>query len=208
VNTVTLLQRGSIDTAAITLERAFSSDPMFTWVFPEPATRPAALRRLLRVPLEYGVRYGRVTTSYDAKAVCIWIPPGPGVTIPGMIRSGMLGVPFRIGFGTFGKFMGANDTMGKIHKKCVPEPHWYLMVVGVDPELQNRGVGSTLVKEGLKQADQTGYYPCYLETSEKRNLAFYERLGFLVLEETTLGTGGPLAWAMRREPQRGSTATG
>lgn len=81
------------------------------------------------------------------------------------------------------------------------------MVVGVDPELQNRGVGSALVKEGLALADQSGC-PCYLETSEKRNLAFYERLGFVVLAEATLGAGGPLAWAMRREPQRGSTAAG
>jgi ribosomal protein S18 acetylase RimI-like enzyme len=205
VNAINLLQCSSIDTAANTLERAFSSDPMFLWVFPEPATRPAALRRLNRVTLEYGVRYGRVTTSHHAKAICVWIPPGPGITIPGLIRSGMLGVPFRIGFGPFAKFMGANDTMDKIHKKRVPEPHWYLMVVGVDPELQNRGVGSALVQEGLRQADQSGH-PCYLETSERRNLAFYERLGFVVLEQATLGTGGPSAWAMRRDPQRGSTA--
>lgn len=180
---------------------------MFTWVFPDAGTRPAALRRLIRVPLEYGVRYGRVTTSHDAKAVCVWIPPGTGITIPRMIRSGFLGVPFRIGFGPFAKFAGANEVMDKIHKKHVPEPHWYLMVVGVDPELQNHGVGSGLVKEGLTHADQSGC-PCYLETSEKRNLAFYERLGFVVIEEATLGKGGPLARAMRREPQRGSTATG
>jgi ribosomal protein S18 acetylase RimI-like enzyme len=206
MQSINLLKRSSIDTAANTLERAFSSDPMFLWVFPEPATRPAALRRLNRVPLEYGVRYGRVTTSHDAQAVCVWIPPGRGITIPGMIRSGMLGVPFRIGFGPLAKFMGANDTMDKLHKKHVPEPHWYLMVIGVDPELQNRGVGSALVKEDLMRADQSGC-PCYLETSEKRNLAFYERLGFVALEQATLGTGGPPAWAMRREPQRGSTAT-
>jgi ribosomal protein S18 acetylase RimI-like enzyme len=124
-----------------------------------------------------------------------------------MIRSGFLGVPFRIGVGPFAKFAGANDIMDKIHKKRVPEPHWYLMVVGVDPELQNRGVGSALVKEGLTQADQRDC-PCYLETSEKRNLAFYERLGFVVLEEATLGKGGPLAWAMRREPQHGSIPPG
>jgi ribosomal protein S18 acetylase RimI-like enzyme len=123
-----------------------------------------------------------------------------------MIRSGMLGVPFRTGFGPFVKFMGAYDTMDKIHKKRVPEPHWYLMIVGVDPELQNGGVGSALVKEGLTQADQSGH-PCYLETSEKRNLAFYERLGFVVLEQASLGSGGPPAWAIRREAQRGSTAT-
>jgi ribosomal protein S18 acetylase RimI-like enzyme len=120
-----------------------------------------------------------------------------------MIRSGMLGVPFRTGLRPFVKFMGANDTMDKIHKKRVPEPHWYLMVVGVDPELQNRGVGSALVKEGLARADQSGH-PCYLETSEKRNLAFYERLGFVVLEEAKLGAGGPLAWAMRRERRSGA----
>ena len=201
VTAISLLQRSSINTAAITLERAFFADPMFAWVFPDPATRPAALRRLNRVPLEYGVRYGKVTSSHDAKAVCVWIPPGPGITIPGMIRSGMLAVPFSTGFGPFAKFMGANDTMDKIHKTRVPEPHWYLMVVGVDPELQNRGVGSALVKDGLTHADQSGC-PCYLETSEKRNLAFYERLGFVVLQEATLGTGGPPAWAMRREPQR------
>ena len=200
MSAITSLQRGSIDRAAITLQRAFSPDPMFTWLFPDPATRPAVLQRLIRVPLEYGLRYGRVTASQDAKAACVWIPPGPGITIPRMICSGMLGVPFRTGFGPFGKFMTANETMDKIHKARVPEPHWYLAVVGVDPEVQNRGVGSAIVREGLALADRESK-PCYLETSERRNLAFYERLGFVVLEEATLGKGGPTAWAMRREPQ-------
>lgn len=194
------LQRGSIDRAAVTLERAFSPDPLFTWVFPDPGTRPAALQRFMRVPLEYGLRYGRVTTSHEAKAACVWLPPGPGVTIPRMIRSGMLGVPFRTGFGPFVTFMTANEIMDKIHKARVPEPHWYLMVVGVDPELQGQGVGSAIVREGLALADRETQ-PCYLETSERRNLAFYERLGFVVLEEATLGKGGPKAWAMRREPR-------
>jgi ribosomal protein S18 acetylase RimI-like enzyme len=204
MSTITSLQRGSIDRAAVTLERAFSPDPLFMWVFPDPATRPAALQRFLRVPLEYGLRYGRVTISHEAKAACVWLPPGPGVTIPRMIRSGMLGVPFRTGFGPFVKFMTANETMDKIHKARVPEPHWYLMVVGVDPELQGQGAGSAIVREGLALADH-GSKPCYLETSEHRNLTFYERLGFVVLEEATLGKGGPKAWAMRR-PARHATA--
>jgi hypothetical protein len=32
-------------------------------------------------------------------------------------------------------FAGANDVMGKLHKRFVPELHWYLLIVGVDPEL-------------------------------------------------------------------------
>jgi hypothetical protein len=130
MSTITPLQRASLDRATITVERAFSPDPLFTWVFPDAATRPAGLQRLMRVPLEYGLRYGRVTTSHDAKAACVWIPPGPGMTISGMIRSGMLGVPFRAGFRSFGKFMTANEATDKIHKTRVPEPHWYLAVVG------------------------------------------------------------------------------
>lgn len=200
MSATTPLQRGSIDRASITLERAFSPDPLFTWVFSDPATRPAALQRLMRVPLACGVRYGSVITSHDAMAVCVWIPPGPGMTIPRMIRSGMLGVPFRTGVGPFGKFMSANDVMDKIHKARAPEPHWYLCVVGVDPELQGQGVGSALVREGLALADRESK-PCYLETSDRRNLVFYQRLGFVVLEEATLGDGAPKAWAMRREPQ-------
>ena len=199
---ITPLQRSETDTAAVTLERAFLSDPMFTWIFPDPATRPAALRRLNRVPLAYGARYGRVTTSHEGKGVAVWIPPGVGLTMAGMFRSGMLGVPLQIGLGPFVKFLTANDVMDRIHKRRVPKPHWYLMVVGVAPELQGRGVGSALVDEGLTQADRSGA-PCYLETSERRNLAFYERLGFVVLEQATLGAGGPPAWAMLREPQRG-----
>lgn len=207
MQTIGPLRRTSIDTAAVTMERAFLSDPLFIWVFPRSATRATALRTFMRGGLEYGVRYGRVTSAHDAKAVSIWVPPGPGLTMPRMVRSGFFGLPFRIGFGPFARFIGANEVMDKIHKRGVPEPHWYLMLVGVDPELQGRGVGSALVKEGLIQADRGGF-PCYLETSEKRNLAFYERHGFFVLEETVLGKGGPVAWAMRREPQGDSIATG
>lgn len=82
MSTIRPLQRTSIDRAAITLTRAFSPDPMFTWLFPNAATRAAPLQRLLRVPLELGFRYGRVTASHDAKAACVSLPPGPGITIP------------------------------------------------------------------------------------------------------------------------------
>jgi len=194
------LQRSSIDRAVMTIGRAFSPDPMFEWVFPDTAARSAALPRLMRVLVEYGLRYGRVTTSHDVKAACVWIPPGPGITIPRMMRCGMLGLPLRIGWGPFARFMAANETMDKIHKARVPEPHWYLFGIGVDPELQGQGVGSAIIREGLAIADRESK-PCYLETSEPRNLGLYKRFGFDVLEEVTLGKGGPPAWAMRREPQ-------
>jgi ribosomal protein S18 acetylase RimI-like enzyme len=193
------LRRDLLERATETLARAFARDPMFTWMFPEPQHRARALLSLNRVPLEYGLRYGHVTESQDGRAASVWMPPGCSITMLGMIRSGILRVPFSVGFRPFGQFVGANGVMERIHKQHVPEPHWYLLVVGVHPELQGRGLGSSLIREGLARSDASGC-PCYLETSDERNVALYERHGFRVLAQASLGSGGPCGWGMRREP--------
>ena len=59
----------AMERAVITLERAFASDPMFTWMFPDPHQRSRSLRVFLRVPLQYGLRYGHVTESSGGMAV-------------------------------------------------------------------------------------------------------------------------------------------
>ena len=197
---IDLLGRAGLERATTTLARAFSNDPMFAWIFPDARRRSQSLRVLNRVPLEYGLRHGRVTQSNGGLAAAIWIPPGHTITLSGMIRDGILGVPGRVGFRPFARFLGANSVMGRLHKKFVPEPHWYLLIVAVDPELQGRGVGTALVAEGLARADQSAC-PCYLETSEERNIAFYERHGFAVVASAPLGKGGPTGWAMRRDVQ-------
>jgi ribosomal protein S18 acetylase RimI-like enzyme len=193
------LRRDLLERATETLARAFARDPMFTWMFPEPQHRARALLSLNRVPLEYGLRYGHVTESRDGRAASVWVPPGRSITMLRMIRSGILRVPFGVGFRPFRQFVGANGVMERIHKQHVPEPHWYLLVVGVDPELQGRGLGSALIREGLSRSDAAGC-PCYLETSDERNVALYERHGFRVLATAALGSGGPPGWGMRREP--------
>ncbi|CAN5867929.1 GNAT family N-acetyltransferase [soil metagenome] len=198
---VEVMNPALLDRALNTLTRAFDADPMFRWIFPDPQERARSLRVLNRVPLRFGLSHGRVTQSHDGMAVAIWIPPGQAVSLGGMVRSGMLTVPLRVGLRQFGRFVGANDVMGKIHARHVPELHWYLMVVGVDPELQGRGVGSALVQEGLSKADENNSV-CYLETSEERNVPFYQRYGFTVLEQAPLGANGPPGWAMRRQPRR------
>jgi ribosomal protein S18 acetylase RimI-like enzyme len=187
-----------IGKAVETLVRAFEGDPMFGWIFPEPRTRTRALRRLNQIPVRYGLRYGRVMQADDAGAVAIWIPPGRRITMGGMIRSGMLTMPFHVGLRAFGQFGAANTAMERIHHRHMLEPHWYLFVLGVDPSLQRRGAGTALLEEGLARAD-AAKVPSYLETSHERNLSFYQRHGFRVLESAPLGEGAPSGWAMRRD---------
>jgi ribosomal protein S18 acetylase RimI-like enzyme len=80
-------------------------------------------------------------------------------------------------------------------------PHWYLMALGVEPARQGQGIGGRLIRPVLAQADRAGVL-CYLETETERNVAFYQKHGFVVAESGPVpGHNLPL-WMMVREPQR------
>lgn len=194
------LDQRQVEEATATLTRAFHADPLFEWVFPDEEARANGLRPLFRIFLRYARKRGHVDVAAQARAAAIWMPPGRTVTMGGMLVSGMMALPFQVGFGTFAKLAGAMDVMEKIHKRYAPEPHWYLAGLGVAPEFQGQGLGSALVRPVLERADRERA-PCYLETSAERNLPFYERLGFEVVEATHVGKGGPPAWGMKRPVQ-------
>lgn len=77
------------------------------------------------------------------------------------------------------------------------EPHYYLPFVGVDPAAQGQGIGSAVLEPVLRWCD-TLRLGAYLENTNERNLVFYERLGFRVLEIMALAADGPTVWRMWR----------
>jgi ribosomal protein S18 acetylase RimI-like enzyme len=85
------------------------------------------------------------------------------------------------------------------------EPHWYLYFVGVDPSLAGRGLGTALVEQRLRQADDIGR-SCYLEATTERSATLYERLGF-VRRPPFLIPDGPVLHPMWR-PARSSAPAG
>jgi len=74
-------------------------------------------------------------------------------------------------------------------------PHYYLGVIGVDPDLHGRGVGTQLLRSfcDLSASDPLSS-GVYLETAEESNVKFYERAGF---SETARGSlGDATLWCM------------
>ena len=61
-------------------------------------------------------------------------------------------------------------------------PHWYLAVIGVDPEVQGKGYGSTLLSGLLGRADADGA-PAHLECDRAESVRFYLGRGFDVRHE-------------------------
>jgi ribosomal protein S18 acetylase RimI-like enzyme len=88
-----------------------------------------------------------------------------------------------------------------VEERAPDEPLWYLDTLAVDPARQGEGLGKTLVQFGLAQASQAGL-PAFLETATERNVAFYETLGFRVVDEGNVPGGGPRIWFMQRDSTR------
>lgn len=69
-----------------------------------------------------------------------------------------------------------------------PVPHWYLGAIGIDPAMQGLGIGARLLESfcDLAASDRLSE-GVYLETANPANVRFYERAGFAVTGQGTLG---------------------
>jgi GNAT superfamily N-acetyltransferase len=139
---------------------------------------------------------GRVDTNEDgdAKGGAIWFAPDQWRT-GGTELLGQIPMLFRMGLET-PRALTVLSLVEKVHPK---EPHWYLAVLGTDPQHQGKGLGSALMAPVLANCDEEGV-PAYLESSKERNIPFYERHGFKVTSELQI-KNGPSLWPMWRDPR-------
>ncbi|MCX5770257.1 MAG: GNAT family N-acetyltransferase [Candidatus Hydrogenedentes bacterium] len=184
------------------LSRAFGDDPMWSFLEPDPSQRLRksawALDHWSRVLAPLGASW----VAEDAGAVvgaALWFPPGKfEVSLGRMLRAGYFRMPVELGFRwmlrSWGIFReGVNHQVALMRQ----EPHWVLDVLGVDPARQGSGVGGKLIKTGLALADAQGV-ASFVVTHKKANVGFYERFGFVLVDECRVSGGGPVAYSLRR----------
>ncbi|MEX0847746.1 MAG: GNAT family N-acetyltransferase [Ilumatobacteraceae bacterium] len=187
----------------IALARAFADDPMIRWVTAEPdAERRVTMTSagFFRPSLVAGLVRGHVyTVERDGVPVGASIWTAPDVR---MFREDE-GVAFatamaeHVGDAAMGRLGAIGELVGSHHPSA--EPHFYLFVIGAAE--QGLGVGGRLLQPVLERCDTDGL-PAYLESSNSRNLSFYERHGFEVQWEGRPEPDGPLFHGMWRAPRR------
>jgi len=181
------------------LTDAFDGLPPATQMFRGAGARDK-LAYFMRCGARYALLYGECQATAEKDAVALWLVPGATHMIPPrMLRAGMFAAPLRFGlsdFKAFGAFVGHTD---KVHREVAPDPHYYLLTLGVAPEAQGRGAGGRLVRTMIERAKAEGK-PVYLETQRPENVPIYERLGFRVASETEIPNIGLRNWAMLRAP--------
>jgi len=86
--------------------------------------------------------------------------------------------------------------------KLAPKPHFHLQLLATDPAKQKKGFGTAAIKAQLARND-AAKVASYLESSKAENLAFYQKLGFVVVDEVVLPNGHPVHLMLREPPQGG-----
>jgi ribosomal protein S18 acetylase RimI-like enzyme len=182
---------------AAQMARTFLDDPVTSHIFRNEARREAGLRAYFGTQMKADyLPFGGCYTAEGYAGSAIWAPAGKPLqtVLAGMLT--MLPVlPYVIA-----NMRTTIQLLSLIESKHPREPHWYLASLGTAVEQQGKGVGGALMRPVLEHCDAEGI-PCYLESSKERNLPFYRRHGFEVVEEVPLPDDGPTLWTMWREPQ-------
>lgn len=190
------------DLAAVTevLTAAFADDPVQQWLF-APADDPEAGRRaLFEIFVHDYFWLGHLYVVADTGGIAgaaLWAPPGRGVLQGDRVQDLLAALGPHLG----DELVPRLGELARTHEHRPAEPHLYLGILGVDPARQSRGHGAALLDPTLAECDRMGLL-AHLESSNERNVPFYERHGFEAVGAHRCGGDGPPLTIMSRRPRR------
>jgi len=173
-----------IEKASIIGAQAFQNDPIFVYYYPNSEERHSRAILQCEYAILLGILSGEVhVSSNNLEGFAIWFPKGvedydlanQSKVIVGRIRKvkrKLFSDPVFLE-----KYILTTDLYFLFQEKHANFPHWRLEMLAIDPTHQKEGFGSILLKTKLKYLD-TQNLPCYLETHNKDNVAYYTNFGF------------------------------
>jgi len=180
------------------LTRAFADDAIVRFIFPDDATY--ADRAGLFFGHYFDVRFagGEITVSGDDVAgASLWTPPGGNRKGKAFVEAHWQRTVVAV---LEPEEIARYEAFRAVLEAMTPrEPHWYLGLLGTDPDRRRSGVARALLTPMLERADRERL-PVFLETGMPENLDIYGRFGFELLREAVVPSG-PLVWGMLRTPR-------
>jgi|HubBroStandDraft_1064217.scaffolds.fasta_scaffold103963_3 GNAT superfamily N-acetyltransferase len=201
---VTLSSSNSSATVAA-LIASLRNDPFYATITEEfaddEARRQEVLARYFDYSMSEGARRGRLVVWPDhSVGAAVWLLPADTVVYNREAKDKAEFLVAALGATGANAYRRIIDFMRPRALSAVAESAWYLSIIGVTPSAQGQGIGRSLMEPTLVDADDAGV-ECYLETFDRRNPAFYQRLGFSAVgsyaEPITVAT----YTIMRRNPK-------
>lgn len=175
------------------LADAFVDDPMCRFLFRDDARRYENVKKIFSFMFDLGIGYGKLLTCND-RGLVVYADSYLNYASPiRQIRKGVLKIPFKIGLQNFSNVITYERFAQQLRDKFARNDDIYLFIIAVDPAYHRQGIGSRLLSE-LKEL--TAGRRIYLETSNPRNVPFYEKNGFRREEGCRLPQSDAYIWPM------------
>jgi hypothetical protein len=165
------------------LTPCFDDNKSVNYIIPQDHHRTKRIARLMEYSFDYCQLFGEVYLSGGGQACAMVMYPRKVKTSLRSIWLDLRLIVQCVGPANLRKALKREAAIKKLHPRggfC------YLWFIGVSPEVQRKGIGSSLLEELLEQCDREGL-PVYLETSVEGNLPWYAKWGFTVYQELDLG---------------------
>lgn len=165
------------------LSNSFEANQSVNYIVKQDGRRKERIRALMDYSFEICYMFGSVYLSNDRKGCALVLYPDKKKF---SLLSTWLDIKLvlnAIGITRAGKAMSRE---GAIKSNYPKEPMYYLWFLGVLNADQNKGVGTQLLKEVIKDS-QSQQRPIYLETSTLKNIPWYEKNGFKIYNELDFG---------------------
>lgn len=178
------------DSAVDIITLAFAADPMARWTWPQARQYLAAIPQMTRAFGGKAFSSGSAFYTDDHAGTALWLPPGVRPDedeLDAVIERTV----------ERARSVEAAPIFEQMAAYHPAEPHWYLAMIGVDPARQGQGHGNALMACALAQCDRD-QAPAYLESSNPRNIPFYQRHGFEPLGAIQVGSSPNLVPMLRR----------
>ena len=166
------------------LAEAFAADPLSRLLFGEGDPRPG-LRRINRTSIRNRHGLGTLAVTGDRIAGVMLEADSPKCEPDGLaglrfLWDALAAMRWRM-FSSMSVFRG----VAKYHPVW---PHRHLTVIGVAPDMQRKGIGSLLLADFCRRADEQRA-GAYLETDTDGARRLYEKFGFRVVQEQAMKAG-------------------
>lgn len=165
------------------LSSSFNDNKSVNYLIQQDRKREQRLRNLMKYSFDVCYRYGKVFLTDDKKGCALIVFPEKKKTTFYSIGLDLKLILSCIGISNIKKAMNRES---KIKNLQVKGPVYYLWFIGVHPNDQNRGVGSQLLNEIIREVDSEQRTIC-LETSTLKNIPWYEKFGFSIYNKLNLG---------------------
>jgi ribosomal protein S18 acetylase RimI-like enzyme len=184
---IRIVTADAVDAAAQVFARGFHDDPLWAWAFPHESKRLAQQQAFWGFCVAEAIRYPWTFLAANDSTTTCWIPPGGTELSPAGAEQFAPLLHDLVGDGAT-PVLELFETLDASHPH--DEPHFYLSLFATEPAARGNAYGQALLCHNLELIDQQGA-SAYLESSNSRNIAMYERHGFRVIQHVAGPAGCP-----------------